>query len=105
MQSCPVCFFPLGGFTPLTLLTLTPTRLLGAGKDPVRVAAGLKAAIHNPNVSEEAKERAAERLEGNGAGISVGDEVTDQHTHRVMGGYKATLTSTSSFRISVPSNI
>lgn len=98
-------FFPSGRLHAANTTDVTPTRLLGAGKDPVRVAAGLKAAIHNPNVSEEAKERAAERLEGNGAGISVGDEVTDQHTHRVMGGYKATLTSTSSFRISVPSNI
>lgn len=31
-------------------------------KDPIRVAAGLKAAIHNPNVSEEAKSSANERL-------------------------------------------
>ncbi|KAF4577032.1 hypothetical protein EYR36_005019 [Pleurotus pulmonarius] len=36
-------------------------------KNPVNVAGGLKAAIHNPNVSEEAKERAAERLHEMGA--------------------------------------
>lgn len=51
------------------------------------VAAGLKAAIHNPNVSEEARERAAGRLEtiesGNG----------HQHPNRQLGGYKATLHS------------
>ncbi len=31
-------------------------------KNPGNVAGGLKAAIHNPNVSEEAKSHAAERL-------------------------------------------
>lgn len=37
-------------------------------KDQTRVAAGLKAAVHNPNVSEEAKEAATERLHEMGAG-------------------------------------
>lgn len=32
-------------------------------KDETRVAAGLKATLKNPRVSDEAKERAAERLE------------------------------------------
>jgi hypothetical protein len=32
-------------------------------KNPDRVAAGLKASIHNPHVSKEAKESAAERLQ------------------------------------------
>ncbi|KDQ57722.1 hypothetical protein JAAARDRAFT_194009 [Jaapia argillacea MUCL 33604] len=82
--------------------------------DPTRVAAGLKAAIHNPNVSEEAKERAAERLESMGQetgqtlgshtieGLSTHRHATDtsgtrvsagdDETHnRQMGGYKATL--------------
>ncbi|EED83058.1 predicted protein, partial [Postia placenta Mad-698-R] len=62
-------------------------------KNPGRVAAGLKAAINNPIVSEEAKERASDRLE------NLGDEVervpdysaSDQDTNRVLGGYKATL--------------
>ncbi|TEB33364.1 hypothetical protein FA13DRAFT_1789826 [Coprinellus micaceus] len=31
-------------------------------KDPGRVISGLKASIHNPNVSEEAKDRARHRL-------------------------------------------
>ncbi|KAH9851477.1 hypothetical protein C2E23DRAFT_886632 [Lenzites betulinus] len=76
-----------------------------SGHDDKRVAAGLKAAIHNPNVSEEAKERAQERLEtmgtsvettaasrGTGTVYPVG--ATDEAGHeanRVLGGYKATL--------------
>ncbi|TRM70339.1 Conidiation protein 6-domain-containing protein [Schizophyllum amplum] len=36
-------------------------------KNPQRVAAGLKATIHNPRVSDEAKESAAERLQNMGA--------------------------------------
>ncbi|KAG9826684.1 hypothetical protein KCU98_g15183, partial [Aureobasidium melanogenum] len=32
------------------------------GKDPMRVAAGLKAALHNPNVSDEAKENVSHHL-------------------------------------------
>jgi len=56
-------------------------------QDPARVAAGLKATIHNPNTSEEAKDRAAQRLETMG-------ETPAQETHltnREAGGYKATL--------------
>ncbi|KEQ77614.1 hypothetical protein M436DRAFT_37060 [Aureobasidium namibiae CBS 147.97] len=33
------------------------------GKDPMRVAAGLKAALHNPNVSDDTKEHIQERLD------------------------------------------
>ncbi|KAI4757360.1 hypothetical protein E4T52_10719 [Aureobasidium sp. EXF-3400] len=33
------------------------------GKDPMRVAAGLKAALHNPNVSDEAKENVSHHLD------------------------------------------
>ncbi|KAG1716566.1 hypothetical protein ID866_618 [Astraeus odoratus] len=44
----------------------TPARVsrnpASEGKDPANVARGLKAAISNPHVSEEAKERDAERL-------------------------------------------
>lgn len=64
-------------------------RVVADNKNPERVAAGLKAAIHNPNVSEEAKERAADRLEhmgGAGHTGSIGHE-----SNRVLGGYKATL--------------
>ncbi|KAI0360832.1 FAD/NAD(P)-binding domain-containing protein [Trametes cingulata] len=77
-----------------------------SGHDEKRVAAGLKAAIHNPNVSEEAKERAQERLENMGASVDTGSRggnnnggsypagTTDEagrETNRVLGGYKATL--------------
>ena len=71
-----------------------------------RVAAGLKAAIHNPNVSAEAKERAQERLDDMGLtgtaqnshqqGSHPAHSVDDggRETNRVLGGYKATLHST-----------
>ena len=36
-------------------------------KDPSRVAAGLKASLHNPHVSDEAKRHAQERLESMGS--------------------------------------
>ncbi|KAI0633897.1 Conidiation protein 6-domain-containing protein [Trametes polyzona] len=75
-----------------------------SGHDEKRVAAGLKAAIHNPNVSEEAKERAQERLEHMGTSVEttsasrgngnypVGStDETGHETNRVLGGYKATL--------------
>ncbi|THY36890.1 hypothetical protein D6D01_00011 [Aureobasidium pullulans] len=48
------------------------------GKDPMRVAAGLKAALHNPNVSDEAKEGVKVHL----------DEVT--HTSHADDGKDAT---------------
>lgn len=72
-----------------------------------RVAAGLKASIHNPNVSEEAKERAQERLETMGTSVETTSRApgtsypvgsTDEaghETNRVLGGYKATLHSES----------
>ena len=59
------------------------------GKDQTRVAAGLKAAIHNPNVSEDAKESAAQRLEH----MSEGGQNGEVPTNRVLAGYKATLSS------------
>ncbi|KAK0451517.1 hypothetical protein EV421DRAFT_1898475 [Armillaria borealis] len=75
-----------------------------SGKDPVRVAAGLKATVHNPNVSEEAKERATDQLQH-----MQGGEVdpSNSDSRRILahppptedvslsgnqrGGYKATL--------------
>ncbi|KIP08301.1 hypothetical protein PHLGIDRAFT_127122 [Phlebiopsis gigantea 11061_1 CR5-6] len=67
-------------------------------KNPERVAAGLKAAIHNPNVSEEAKERAADRLDHIGEKTTTTHNTTGHHqgdrdTNRVLGGYKATLSN------------
>ncbi|KAI0915819.1 hypothetical protein AcW1_003685 [Taiwanofungus camphoratus] len=65
------------------------------GKNPNRVAAGLKASLQNPNVSEEAKERAADRLESLTATDEAGNtskySSTRQEDNRVLGGYKATL--------------
>ena len=58
-----------------------------------RVAAGLKAAIHNPNVSEEAKERAADRLESMGTSAEETSRSGPHDPSRVRGGYKATLSS------------
>ncbi|KAF5341869.1 hypothetical protein D9611_001866 [Ephemerocybe angulata] len=58
-------------------------------KDPSRVASGYKATIHNPNVSEEAKDRAREHL------AALGESGENQEAdHRVLGGYKATMHST-----------
>ncbi|KIJ67543.1 hypothetical protein HYDPIDRAFT_166106 [Hydnomerulius pinastri MD-312] len=68
-------------------------------KDSARVAAGLKAAIHNPNVSEEAKEHAMSKLREMGHGVERssdaygGATTTGQQESRVLGGYKATLSN------------
>ncbi|OAX39103.1 hypothetical protein K503DRAFT_740077 [Rhizopogon vinicolor AM-OR11-026] len=64
-------------------------------KDSARVIAGLKAAVHNPHVSNEAKENAMKRLEEMGQtadpspptqGRSAADEA---HEKNVLRGYKA----------------
>ncbi|KAI6038480.1 Conidiation protein 6-domain-containing protein [Pisolithus marmoratus] len=68
-------------------------------KDTTRVIAGLKAAIHNPHVSEEAKEHAMERLREMGQDVDVGPQETvekssyQQDEGRVLAGYKATLSN------------
>ncbi|WRT67671.1 uncharacterized protein IL334_004643 [Kwoniella shivajii] len=49
-----------------------------------RVLGGYKAALHNPNVSEEAKQHAKEVL-------GQTEDKDDEHEHRVLGGYKAAL--------------
>ncbi|KJA25228.1 hypothetical protein HYPSUDRAFT_134942, partial [Hypholoma sublateritium FD-334 SS-4] len=67
-------------------------------KNPERVAAGLKAVLHNPNTTAQARAHAHERL------IAMGVETeplaekdtgakadTKAHEHHVLGGYKATL--------------
>lgn len=68
-------------------------------KDTARVVAGLKAAVHNPNVSNEAKENAIKRLEEMGQtadsnlptqGKSAAD---DAHERNVLRGYKAATSS------------
>ncbi|KAF8810318.1 hypothetical protein BYT27DRAFT_7161977 [Phlegmacium glaucopus] len=87
-------------------------------KNPERVAAGLKATLHNPTVSAEAKSRAQARLKEMGVDTETKmpshkakeakpAEETQPHDlrheehvqagydmpeeHRVLGGYKATL--------------
>ncbi|PCH43485.1 hypothetical protein WOLCODRAFT_75967 [Wolfiporia cocos MD-104 SS10] len=66
-----------------------------SGKNPTRVAAGLKATLNNPHVSTEARERAAHRLEDLLSSESVqrapSTTAPDHETNRVLGGYKATL--------------
>ena len=90
-------------------------------KNPERVAAGLKATLHNPSVSAEAKSRAQARLKE--MGVDSADVKTPSHKakdsktadetqphdlrheenvigeyempeeHRILGGYKAALKS------------
>lgn len=71
-------------------------------KDPSNVIRGLKAAIHNPNVSEEAKERDRQRLLEMGETLPEDNTTSaprtrsqeaEEHEHRVLGGYKATLSN------------
>ena len=67
-------------------------------KDPTRVAAGLKAAMNNPNVSTEAKDNAAQRLEEIVGDVRTGSVDADDFEEselsgRQAGGYKATLSS------------
>ncbi|KAG8953408.1 hypothetical protein FRC04_002250 [Tulasnella sp. 424] len=63
-----------------------------------RVAGGHKAALHNPNVSEEAKERSRQYLEGDTAStepapVETGGMVDDSMSGNTIGGYKATLSN------------
>lgn len=71
-------------------------------KDTTRVAAGLKAAIRNPNVSEEAKEHAREKLKEMGQEVESTQEPQASHgteeSTRVLAGYKATLSSMFRFQ-------
>ncbi|KAJ3855617.1 hypothetical protein EV368DRAFT_72182 [Lentinula lateritia] len=57
------------------------------------VAGGLKAALHNPNVSEEAKANAQQRLKNMVSANETEVPSYDEETNRVLGGYKATLTN------------
>ena len=94
-------------------------RLMEEQKSPERIAAGLKATLHNPTVSAEAKSRAQARLKEMGVDPDTkapshkakeeskttdeaqphdlrheeahGYEVPEEH--RILGGYKATLKS------------
>ncbi|KIY44553.1 hypothetical protein FISHEDRAFT_51161 [Fistulina hepatica ATCC 64428] len=74
-------------------------------KDLDHVAAGLKGVLHNDNVSPEAKLHAAQELEHLGISVEVAgvdssntqERHTESHEAHVLGGYKATLNSTSKF--------
>jgi len=75
------------------LLVNFSTHAMSANKDTTRVAAGLKAAIHNSNVSPEAKDQAAEKLQNlTGAGIATTTSTTE-HENRVLGGFRAVLSN------------
>lgn len=69
-------------------------------KDQSHVIGGLKATISNPNTSSEAKERAAERLQGLGepdyTSSSPEPALHELGSHQIA-GYRATLTSPCSF--------
>ena len=71
------------------------------------VVGGLKAALHNPKVSEEAKQHAQQRLDELGEGANATNHTVTHQTeiHResaatgknegnIIGGYKAALHST-----------
>ncbi|KAF7768083.1 hypothetical protein Agabi119p4_7326 [Agaricus bisporus var. burnettii] len=69
-------------------------------KDETRVAAGLKATMHNPRTSDEAKESAQERLEEMGADVPSGgtqqteaSKETSDISGNVLRGHKATLSN------------
>ncbi|KAI0063527.1 hypothetical protein BV25DRAFT_1915035 [Artomyces pyxidatus] len=72
---------------------------MSESKNATRVAAGLKATLHNPNVSEGAKKSAQDRLEQMGAiepqsgTAKAAAEPGESHDTRVLGGYKATLSN------------
>jgi hypothetical protein len=55
---------------------------------------GYKAALHNPRVSDEAKEHAQQILEGDPTANRAEDLQGEEHQSRQHGGKKATLTST-----------
>ncbi|KAL1741864.1 hypothetical protein HDZ31DRAFT_66524 [Schizophyllum fasciatum] len=69
------------------------------GKNPNRVAGGLKATLHNPNIGDDVKQSAAERLDSMGVdpeskapSKSSGSSGDAEHNQR-MGGFKATLSN------------
>jgi len=55
---------------------------------------GYKATLHNPRVSDEAKEHAQQVLEGDAAPKRAEDLQGEEHQTHPLGGKKATLTGT-----------
>jgi len=64
---------------------------MSTGKNPGNVARGLKAAISNPNNSDESKQNAQDRLEK----LEASGEINSQEAHdgQVERGHKANLTN------------
>lgn len=60
-------------------IIIIPIPGLGHHKKPEHVIAGLKATIHNPRVSEEAKEHAVERLQEMGVEVPADAPVVHHH--------------------------
>ncbi|KIK54205.1 hypothetical protein GYMLUDRAFT_177610 [Collybiopsis luxurians FD-317 M1] len=66
-------------------------------KNPERVAAGLRGTLHNDNVSQQAKDKASDRLQEMGASFENKTDTSgkadtgDAHQNHVIGGFKATL--------------
>lgn len=78
-------------------------------KDSARVVAGLKAAVHNPNVSGDAKKHVMERLEAMGETAESGlpaqrkSAADEAHERNVLRGYKAATSSTLDACEGIPS--
>ncbi|KAJ3842401.1 hypothetical protein F5878DRAFT_607867 [Lentinula raphanica] len=56
-----------------------------SGKSSERVAAGLKATLHNPNTGAEAKERALNRLNDMGVQVEEREPIKAADTGKVEG--------------------
>jgi hypothetical protein len=83
---------PLSTCLPVVSLHLEPVRFIVTNdipeqheKNPERVAAGLKASINNPHVSQEAKAHAAERLHELGEGDKGKANSAGAESNRVLG--------------------
>ncbi|KAL1748489.1 hypothetical protein HDZ31DRAFT_60227 [Schizophyllum fasciatum] len=64
------------------------------GKNPARVAGGLKATLNNPTISDDVKQSASERLDSMGADAETKPQSIsspEEHHNQRMGGFKATL--------------
>ncbi|KAF8629251.1 hypothetical protein AX17_005830 [Amanita inopinata Kibby_2008] len=68
-------------------------------KNPQRVAGGLKATMHNPKTSDEAKHSAHERLQQLEPELeshhrhTAANQAATKNTGNVLGGHKATLSN------------
>lgn len=67
------------------LLLTTLSSISTEEKNPANVIRGLKSAITNPNVSEEAKQRDRERLQELGQDIGAGGQTPEGPGHESLG--------------------